>query len=51
MRNYVALTFLLLTATVATASADTWPSRPVKVIVPFAAGGRRSAPPGRVTRL
>jgi tripartite-type tricarboxylate transporter receptor subunit TctC len=39
MRNYVALTFLLLTATVATASADTWPSRPVKVIVPFAAGG------------
>jgi tripartite-type tricarboxylate transporter receptor subunit TctC len=38
-RRVVVLLALLTAATVATAHADDYPSRPVKVIVPFGAGG------------
>src|ERR1700692_815268 len=40
MRKHLALAFLFLAATgTAAAAADTWPERPVKVIVGFAPGG------------
>src|SRR6188508_3289053 len=39
MNKYVALALLLLNAVTAVSAAETWPSRPVRVIVPFAAGG------------
>ena len=40
MRKYLALVFFFLAATiVGAAAADTWPERPVKVIVGFAPGG------------
>ncbi len=38
MKKLLAAAMLLIVATVAVA-AETWPARPVKVIVPFAAGG------------
>src|SRR5581483_9055885 len=39
MKKPMALVVALLALGVAHAAADTWPSRPVKVIVPFAPGG------------
>ena len=38
MRKHFAIALILL-AGLASAAAETWPSRPVKVIVPFAPGG------------
>jgi tripartite-type tricarboxylate transporter receptor subunit TctC len=39
MKKHLAVAFMLLVGSLAGAAADTWPSRPVKVIVGFAAGG------------
>ena len=39
MKKYLALALVLLMASVACATAETYPSRPVRVIVPFAPGG------------
>jgi tripartite-type tricarboxylate transporter receptor subunit TctC len=39
MRKHLALAFLFLAASLAGAAAQTWPERPVKVIVGFAPGG------------
>jgi len=39
VKKHIALAFVLLAATVASAAAETWPARPVKVIVGFAPGG------------
>ena len=39
MRKYLVLALLLLAAGLANAAAETWPARPVKLIVGFAAGG------------
>ena len=39
MKKQLALALCLLAVTVAGAAAETWPARPVKVIVGFAAGG------------
>jgi tripartite-type tricarboxylate transporter receptor subunit TctC len=39
MKKHLALAFLLLAAGLTSAAAETWPARPVKVIVGFAAGG------------
>src|SRR5271154_5403030 len=39
MKKYFALAFFLLAASLGVAVADTWPDRPVKVIVGFAPGG------------
>ena len=39
MKKYFVLVFTLLAAGVASATAQGWPSHPVKVIVPFAPGG------------
>src|SRR4029077_12463286 len=39
MRKYLALAFCFLAASTIGAIADTWPARPVKVIVGFAPGG------------
>ena len=39
MKKFLTMAFALLLAGVASAGAETWPSHPVKVIVPFAPGG------------
>jgi tripartite-type tricarboxylate transporter receptor subunit TctC len=39
MRKSLVLVFVLFAAGIASAMAETWPSRPVKMIVPFAPGG------------
>ena len=39
MKKHLALVFALLASGIASVAAETWPSRPVKVIVPFAPGG------------
>ena len=39
MKNRLALALLLFAAGLASAAAETWPARPVKLIVGFAAGG------------
>jgi tripartite-type tricarboxylate transporter receptor subunit TctC len=39
MKKHLAVAFVLLAASVGSAAAETWPSHPVKVIVPFAPGG------------
>ncbi len=39
MKRHLALAFFFLAASLASAGADTWPARPVKVIVGFAPGG------------
>jgi len=39
MRKHLALAFIFLAASLAGAAAETWPERPVKVIVGFAPGG------------
>jgi len=39
MKKYFALAFFLLAASLGVAVADTWPDRPVKMIVGFAPGG------------
>jgi tripartite-type tricarboxylate transporter receptor subunit TctC len=39
MRKYLALALLFLAASAASAAAESWPERPVKVIVGFAPGG------------
>jgi tripartite-type tricarboxylate transporter receptor subunit TctC len=39
MKKYLAVAFALLAAGIVPATAETWPSRAVKVIVPFAPGG------------
>lgn len=39
MKKHLALALLLFAAGLTSAAAETWPARPVKVIVGFAAGG------------
>ena len=39
MKKYLILVLALFAASIASATAETWPSHPVKVIVPFAPGG------------
>lgn len=39
MKKLLAVASLLLAASLATASAETWPQRPVRVIVGFSPGG------------
>ena len=47
MKKHLALVLALLAASIASAAADTWPSRAVRVIVPFAPAG----PTDMVARL
>src|SRR4029079_7372552 len=39
MKNRLIIALVLLVGSLSFACAETWPARPVKVIVPFAAGG------------